>query len=109
MERSRRDLTPLPPSPKGRGSGGPLILLLVALLAIAVAACTNNQSTTPSGPKDSQGRTVLTVAYSPEKAQLFDKLVGEFNKQSKGYSVAATKLEMADMLSQATEGKFTAI
>jgi Ca-activated chloride channel homolog len=109
MERSRRDITHWLPSLEGKGSRGHLLLLVAVLLAIGLAACTDNQTTSPSGPKDGSGRTVLTIAYSPEKTQLFDKLVGAFNKQSKGYSVTATKVEMADMLAQATDGKFTAI
>jgi hypothetical protein len=73
-----------------------------------VAACTQAQP--PDGsPKDERGRTLLMIAYSPEKAQLFDKLAAEFDRQSRGYSVRATKLEMADMLAGAVEGKFTAI
>jgi Ca-activated chloride channel family protein len=79
------------------------------LLALALAACTTGQPTGTPGARDDRGRAVLSVAYSPEKAQLFDKLVGAFNSQSKGYSVSTTKLEMADMLAQAAEGKFTAM
>ena len=86
-----------------------LLLLAAALLSIILAACTDGQPTDTPAPRDDKGRTVLSVAYSPEKAQLFDRLVGEFNKQSKAYSVKSTKLEMADMLTQAADGKFTAI
>src|SRR5450756_2027380 len=74
------------------------LLFAAVFLPILLAACTNAATTDKSSPRDERGRIVLTMAYSPEKAQLVEKLVGEFNKQSQAYSVKATKLEMADML-----------
>ena len=79
-------------------------------VALLLAACEGDATSTPSAvQKDDRGRVVLEVAYSPEKAQLFERLVGEFNKQSQRYAVRGTKLEMADMLVGAVDGRFTAI
>ncbi len=62
-----------------------------------------------TGARDERGRTVLTVAYSPEKAQLFERLVAEFNQRNPRYAVRATKLEVEEMLQQALAGNFVAI
>lgn len=101
-----------------RKSGRGLVFLVVgmvgvfffaAVLSVLIGILRSDDDSPTTAPKDDRGRTVLSVAYSPEKAQLFTRLVTEFNKQSKSYSVQATKLEMDEMLPQALEGRFTAI
>ncbi|MHB9093005.1 MAG: hypothetical protein ACYC7H_16470, partial [Chloroflexota bacterium] len=97
-------------------TGLALVIIGAAVLLIALAAALGDMLSpsdmTQPGQnvaKDDRGRVVLNVAYSPEKATLFERLVAEFNKQNQRYSLKATKLEMADMLAQAPEGRFTAI
>ena len=87
-----------------------VVLAFLIPLATLLAACDDGGvSPGKAGTRDDKGRVVLTVAYSPEKAQLFERLVAEFNKQSQRYAVQATKLEMADLLALALEGRFGAI
>ncbi|MHB1133741.1 MAG: VWA domain-containing protein [Chloroflexota bacterium] len=86
-----------------------LLLLLIAVPLIIVSLSRDEAGRGAAGERDSRGRPVLTVAYSPEKAQLFERVVGEFNRQNSRYSVRATKVDMADMLSQASAGDFAAI
>jgi len=84
-------------------------LWFLVVLSLVLAACEQASTSDPAVAKDERGRVILAVAYSPEKAQLFDRLVAEFNKQSQRYVVRATKLDTAEMLSQALEGKYAAI
>lgn len=89
---------------------GLALVLIGGIVLINMLAGPSSPSTPASdAPKDDRGRTIISLAYSPEKAQLFTRLVTEFNKQSKEYSVQATSLEMDAMLPQALEGRFAAI
>ena len=85
---------------------------VLAIIGSALAECDQPLGPTPGGTpaaKDERGRPYLDVAYSPEKAQLFERLVAEFNKQNPHYAVRATKLDVDEMLTQATAGRFAAI
>lgn len=83
--------------------------LVVVPILIAVLGGEPSSDDGKLSDRDERGRPLLTLAYSPEKAQLFERLVGEFNKQNPRYAVRAIKVEMTDMLSQAVEGRFAAI
>lgn len=87
------------------------IAALLVAVPILIAAFGEGPSSGTSQPsdRDDKGRLVLSLAYSPEKAQLFERLVGEFNKHNQRYSVRAIKVDMTDMLSQAQEGRYAAI
>ncbi len=84
-------------------------VLVLAPILMLVLSSGPEPSSSAAVSKDDKGRLVLTVAYSPEKAQLFERLVGEFNKQNQRYAIRAVKVDMTDMLSQALEGSYAAI
>ena len=105
-----RRTRPRPARVRWRLANFGLCLALAALVGALVAACDQSPPAPPAqGQRDDRGRIVLTVAYSPEKSALFERLVTEFNKENREYAVLATKLEMADMLPRALAGEFTAI
>jgi len=91
--------------------GVPLgLVALMIVLGIALSQCSEESSSPErASTRDGRGRLVLTVAYSPEKAELFERLVAEFNQKSQGFSIRATKLEMDEMMDEALHGQYIAI
>lgn len=107
-------------APSNRSDLPPSVIALIIAVPVGLAALllalglifseVSDESSSESGQtRDGRGRLILQVAYSPEKAVLFERLVEEFNARSEGFSIRATKLEMDEMLSQALEGRFAVI
>jgi Ca-activated chloride channel family protein len=88
-------------------------LLGLCLLAIAgslgLTAFARSRPAPAPDRDAATGRVLLQVAYSPDKATLFSRLIDEFNKSSKTSIVRATKVETQDMLDNAIAGQYTAI
>ncbi|NOZ05168.1 MAG: VWA domain-containing protein [Chloroflexi bacterium] len=95
------------------------LLILVAVIASACALCTGGLIIATKGlvvsSPSSTNEATLTVAYSPEKAALFQSLVKQFNaqglKSAGGLSLQVTGVEMEPeaMIGAATTGQVQAI
>ena len=110
----RRERSPFRRSHLPRGFVTRLMVIVIGLTMLLIAASlffvsSPEETSSEQSARDSRGRLVLTVAYSSEKAALFERLVKAFNDLNPRYTIRATKLEMDEMMAQAPEGKFTAI
>ncbi|MBI2863178.1 MAG: VWA domain-containing protein [Chloroflexi bacterium] len=80
-------------------------LALAAVLLLTLAGCSGIE---PPWPDSDTTLRSIDVAYSPEKAKLFEELVADYNRQT-GVKVKATKMEWPDMLEAAAKGEFVAV
>ncbi len=86
-------------------------LALVALALVLVLSATSCAKEEAAQTEISLPEGTLTIAYSPEKEDLFLKLVMEFNlsRPPDIPPVHAVRRDMADMLEEAVDGEFGAI
>ncbi|MFW6195495.1 MAG: VWA domain-containing protein [Chloroflexota bacterium] len=90
-----------------------LLVLATALLGLSATACQTEGPPTPTAEPQplAPSENSLTVAYSPEKEDLFLDLVAKFNvNRPEGMApVHPVRVEMADMLERSARGEYDAI
>jgi Ca-activated chloride channel family protein len=109
------DIHPNPPPARGRGRYRAISwLIAVAILLLGCLPC-SFCSTTPATPGPTQEQTVLRVAYSPEKAELFKQLADGFNLQGlkaddgTPLKIEAVEMEPEAMIEAALAGEIQAL
>ena len=82
---------------------------LAVILMLSITACSQEVTPPPRSPSLPSG--TLTIAYSPEKEDLFLKLVLEFNlsRPQDIPPIHPIRRDMADMLEEAVNGRLAAI